>query len=97
MATLEQRIESLEGELSIATSENGDQLTKIAEIEADNGRLHERIQELIQEIEEIERNAGEKSDRENLELAAKNAQLESEVAKLKAELLAKNEEIELKT
>jgi hypothetical protein len=42
-AELNQKIESLEGELSIATSENGDYASKIAEMEGDNGRLQERI------------------------------------------------------
>jgi len=51
-AELNQRIESLEGELSIATSENGDYASKIAEMEGDNGRLQERIQELLDEIED---------------------------------------------
>ena len=58
-AELNQRIESLEGELSIATSENGDYASKIAEMEGDNGRLQDRIQELLDEIEDQRRSNSE--------------------------------------
>ena len=75
-AELNQRIESLEGELSIATSENGDYASKIAEMEADNGRLQERIQELLDEIEDQRRSNSESENEQVRNMTQRIAQAE---------------------
>jgi len=51
--------------LSIANSETGDLASKIAEMEGDNGQLQERIQELLDELDDIRRSNSE-SENEQL-------------------------------
>ena len=95
-AELNQRIESLEGELSIATSENGDYASKIAEMEGDNGRLQDRIQELLDEIEDQRRSNSESENDQLRNMTQRIAQAEQKATQVKEELKTKNTELEAK-